>query len=172
MTVFIQKGDPALSIRQAENRGRDLFEAERAQWERETGILLGTQDYLEWANQWLNDNLVNTENNIFNNRLAAYRAAVERLGRYRLAAGQEEVAEDRPTGDVDPQGNPIVERVVLLPEIEPLPSEIEVPTFDELTGEQTGYETIPNPPVAADEAERAAAQAVVDATPQDVKDFQ
>ena len=32
-------------------------------------------------------------------------------------------------------------------------------------------ETVPNPLIVQDEAERAAAQAVIDATPQEVKDF-
>jgi hypothetical protein len=43
--------------------------------------------------------------------------------------------------------------------------------YDEATGAHTGTEMVPNPTVVADEAERDAAQAVVDATPQEVVDY-
>ena len=110
--------------------------------------------------------------NEFNHQLAAYRVALARLGRYRLAVGQAAVYEDQPTGEYDAEtGEPITESVLVQPEIEPLPAEIEVPVVDEETGELTGTVMIPNPEIERDDAERAAAQAVVDQTPQPVKAF-
>ncbi|WP_435988525.1 hypothetical protein [Sulfitobacter sp. SH24] len=110
--------------------------------------------------------------NEFNHQLAAYRVALARLARYRLAVGQAAVYEDQPTGEYDAEtGEPITESVLVQPEIEPLPTEIEVPVVDEETGEQTGTEMIPNPEIERDDAERAAARAVVDQTPQPVKAF-
>lgn len=40
-----------------------------------------------------------------------------------------------------------------------------------MSNEQTGTKTVTNPLIVQDDAERAAAQAVIDATPQEVKDF-
>jgi hypothetical protein len=55
--------------------------------------------------------------------------------------------------------------------IDPLPAEIEQTVYDETTGEQTGTIMVPNPAVVRDDAERAAAQAVIDGTPTEVIAF-
>jgi len=170
MTVFIQKGDAPLSKRQAEKRGRRLFDAQMQQWQREAGLLMGSQDYLEWANGWLNDNVVNAENNLFNHQLAAYRKATTRLAQYRVADGRPELTEQQPTGEYDENGEPITETVVVQTAIDPVEPTVEQPVYDE-EGNQTGTETVTNPVIVKDEAERAEAQAVIDATPQEVKDF-
>ncbi|WP_417257341.1 hypothetical protein [Celeribacter sp.] len=164
MTVFIQKGDPPMTKRQAIKRGLRHFDAEKAQYEREAGLLTGSQAYAEWANQWLNDNVVNEANNIFNIQLAAYRAAVERLAKYRLADGRPETSREVPTGLFDEEGAEIVETVIT-PAIEPLE-----PTVERMN-EEGEAEQVPNPLIVADDAERDAAQAVIDATPEDVKAF-
>ena len=56
-----------------------------------------------------------------------------------------------------------------------VPERVDLPVFDEVTGEQTGTETVPDPDTVAilekDAEDRAEAQAVIDATPQAVKDF-
>lgn len=161
MTIFIQKGDAPLDYRQAVKRGLRHFNAEKAQWEREKGVITGDPDYLAWASQWLADNAVNGEHNQFNAALARYRAAVERLARYRLAEGRAAIMGE------DMEGEPIE----LSAAIAPLPAEIDAPVFDPETGEQAGMASVPNPAIVADEAERAAAQALIDATDQDVKDF-
>jgi len=81
---------------------------------------------------------------VFNHQLAAYRAAVARLARYRLADGRPEVIEDQPTGEFDPEtGEP----------------------------EYTGTQMIPNPDIVKDDVERAKAESIVDGTPQEVKNF-
>jgi len=53
--------------------------------------------------------------------------------------------------------------------IEPLEATVEVTEYDEETMESTTT-TVPNPLIVKDEEERAAAQAVIDATPQEVID--
>lgn len=161
MTIFIQKGDDPLDYRQAVKRGLRYFEAERAQWEREQGIVTDDPAYLAWAEQWIADNAVNEANNLFNIALAGYRTSIERLARYRLADGRSAIM------GVDEDGEPIE----LASAIDPLPATIERPAYDPETGEPAGVETVPNPEIVADEAERAAAQATVDATDQAVKDF-
>lgn len=101
----------------------------------------------------------------------AYQQAVARLAQYVLSEGREAVYEDQPTGEVDEEGNAITESVLVSPAIDPLPATVEQPVYDAETGEQTGTETVPNPLVEQDTAERAQAQAVIDSTPQEVKDF-
>ena len=109
--------------------------------------------------------------NQFNHQLETYRTAIARLARYVLSEGRAAVYEDRPSGLLDEQGEPITESVLVSPAIDPLPAQIEQPVYDPETGEQTGIETVDNPAVIQDQQERAAAQAVIDATPQEVKDY-
>lgn len=90
-----------------------------------------------------------------------YVVATERLSQYILSVGREEVRED-----VVSDGS--VENIITQTAIEPLEENVEVVTFDEW-GEST-TSTVRNPLIVKDEEERAAAQAVVDATPQQVKD--
>ena len=170
MTVFIQKGDAALSRRQAIKRGLRHFNAEKAYWEREQGIVESDPEYQAWASQWIADNLVNAENNLFNNQLDAYRKATARLDQYRLADGRPELTEEQPTGEYDEEDNEIIETVVVQTAIDPLEPTVEQPVYDD-EGNQIGTEIVPNPLIVADDAERDAAQAVIDNTPQEVKDF-
>ena len=114
--------------------------------------------------------------NAFNAALEAYRAAQARLARVRLSVGQAAVYEDRETGEFDEQGQPIIESVLVSPEVPPLVAEdVDYPVYDE-EGQQTGTVTEPDRDVTArieaDEAEREAAQAVVDGTPQEVREWQ
>jgi len=81
MTLFIQKGDDPLSVRQATTRGLRYFEAQKQQWEREQGIVTNDPGYVAWAEQWVQDNAINAENNRFNHQLAAYRCGLSRRGR-------------------------------------------------------------------------------------------
>ena len=83
-----------------------------------------------------------------------YRLSVERLSKYILSEGRPEIREDD---------------VVTQTAIEPLEATVEVTTYNEETLEST-TETVRNPLIVKDEEERAAAQAVVDATPQSVID--
>src|SRR6056297_2310764 len=170
MTVFIHKGDPPMSYRQATKRGKRILDAQKQQWQREQGIVENDPDYQAWAEGWIANNVVNAENNLFNNQLAAYRKATARLAQYLVADGRPEITEEQPTGEYDEEGNEIMETVVVQTAIEPLEPTVEQPVYDD-EGNQTGTETVTNPLIVADEAERAAAQAVIDQTPQEVKDF-
>lgn len=199
MTVFIKKGDAPLSLRQATKRGMAYVAAELAQAGARTGdeellrvipqenlparlldvvTALGHVSYEAFALGWEADNLINGANNLFNHRLAAYRAAQARLARHRLADGRPEVTEERQVIDEqgtplfhETSGEPVMETVVVQAAIDPIPMEIDQPIYNEATGEQTGSISVPNPDTERDDEERAAAQAVIDQTPSEVIQF-
>ena len=199
MSVFIEKGDAPLSVRQATKRGMAYVAAELGQAGGRKGDeellrvirhadlpsrlqavvqALGHVSYEAFALGWEADNLINGANNLFNHQLANYRAAQTRLARYRLADGRPEVSEEQQATDEQGQpvfnektGEPVMEIVVVQAAIEPLPAEVEQPVYDKETGAQTGTELIPNPVIVQDDAERADAQAVIDGTPAEVRAF-
>jgi len=111
----------------------------------------------------------------FNQQLAAYRTATARLAQYVLADGREEVREMQPTGEQvfneeTMEMEDVMHEVIVQTAIEPLePTVTRLVYSDDMDAEPT-EETIENPLITTDNAERAAAQAVVDATPQAVKD--
>ena len=117
------------------------------------------------------------DNWTFNKQLREYVAAVERLEHYVLSEGRPEIREDivirteqdwnEETEQMDTVN--ITENVITQTAIEPLEEFVEVTTTDPETMEST-TETVRNPLIVKDEEERAAAQAVVDATPQSVID--
>jgi len=124
------------------------------------------------------------DNWTFNKQLREYVNAAERLSQYVLLEGREEITEEVVIGQepvldeeglptFDEQGNQIMsdvtETVITQTAIEPLEEFVEVTTTDPETLETT-TETIRNPLVVKDEEERAAAQSVIDATPQAVID--
>jgi len=199
MTVFIQKGDAPLSVRQATKRGMtyvasDLALAGARRGDEELlGVIphdnlparlldvvqaLGHVSYEAFALGWEADNFVNGENNLFNHQLVAYRAAQARLVRYRLADGRPEATEEQQAIDEQGQpvfeegtGEPLTEAVVVQVALDPLPLEIEQPVYDDATGERTVTIIVPNPAVVRDDAERAVARAVIDGTPNEVIAF-
>jgi hypothetical protein len=112
----------------------------------------------------------------FNQQLAAYRTATARLAQYVLADGREEVREMQPTGEQvfneeTMEMEDVMHEVIVQTAIEPLE-----PTVTRLVYSEDDpmadpvEETIENPLITTDVAERTAAQATVDATPQAVKD--
>eukprot|EP00919_Chromeraceae_sp_WS-2016_P041727 GHVR01099357.1.p2 GENE.GHVR01099357.1~~GHVR01099357.1.p2 ORF type:complete len:188 (+),score=50.82 GHVR01099357.1:1018-1581(+) len=113
---------------------------------------------------------------LFNQQLAAYRTATARLAQYVLADGREEVREMQPTGEQvfneeTMEMEDVMHEVIVQTAIEPLEPTVTrlVYSEDDPMAEPT-EETIENPEITADVAERTAAQATVDATPQPVKD--
>jgi hypothetical protein len=156
VTVFILKGDKPLTVIQATNRGLRRFESQKSQHERETGLLKSSQTYVEWANQWLNDNIVNAENNRFNYQLHLYRKAVARLEKYVLSVGRAEVTEEQTEG-----GETFT--IVTVSAVAPLPATIDVVTYGDEGTPTTS--SVANPAIVQDVAERAAAQSVIDGTP-------
>jgi hypothetical protein len=200
MVVFIQKGDKPLSPIDAIERGNALRLSEMSKagirkadetilssvpheelaqsyprlleaLQRLPATAEGEITFSDYIDQCESDNIINAQNNHFNALLFAYREAQERLSKYRLADGREEIVESIETGELDPEtGEAITETVVVAAAIEPLPAQIERPVFDEETGEQIGIDLVPNPEIVADDEERTEAQAIIDATPQSVKD--
>lgn len=112
---------------------------------------------------------------LFAQQLSAYKVAVARLEQYVLADGREELREMQPTGETvfneeTGEMEAVMAEVVVQTAIEPLEPTVERTVYsDDMDAEPT-VETIENPLITADNAERAEAQAVVDATPQAVKE--
>lgn len=109
----------------------------------------------------------------FNQQLADYRVATARLAQYVVADGRAEVREMQPTGEQvfneeTGEMEDVMMEVVTVTAIEPVEATVTRMVYSE-DAEPT-EETIENPLITVDNAERAAAQAVVDATPQAVKD--
>lgn len=110
---------------------------------------------------------------LFNQQLADYRVAVTRLAQYVVADGRAEVTEMQSTGkqawnEDTLQMEDVMEEVITVTAIDPVEATVEQTTTDD-DGNITTT-TIENPLITKDNAERAAAQAVVDATPQAVID--
>ena len=119
---------------------------------------------------------------LFNRQLQDYTQAVARLAQYQVALGREEVTEMQDTTEqqvdadgmpvYDEEGNPVYvqQEVVVVTAIEPVEATVERTVYsDDMNAEPT-VETIENPLITKDNAERADAQAVVDNTPQPVVD--
>ena len=111
----------------------------------------------------------------FNQQLAAYRVATARLAQYVVADGRAEVTEMQPTGEQvfneeTGEMEDVMHEVITVTAIEPVEATVTRLVYpDDMDAEPT-EETIENPLITTDVTERTAAQAVVDATPQAVKD--
>ena len=107
----------------------------------------------------------------FNQQLNAYTQAVGRLAQYLVSVGREEVKAMQPNGEKSfnqetGQYEDVLVEMVMQTAIDPLPETVEI---------TQGYpepvnSTVRNPAIVLDEEQRAAAQAIIDATPQEVKD--
>ena len=107
----------------------------------------------------------------FNQQLSAYRTAIARLSQYIVADGRAEVREMQPTGEQvwneeTMEMEDVMHEVITVTAIEPVEPTVTrmVYSEDDPMAEPT-EETIENPLITTDVAERTAAQAVVDATP-------
>lgn len=111
------------------------------------------------------------QQHLFNSQLESYTKAVERLSRYSLETGRPEISEvivDEPTGSYDAEGNEIILRKVTTRGEAAIEG---IPLMTEFINEDGDTVLCTNPEVERDNQERAAAQAVVDSTPQEVKDY-
>ena len=109
----------------------------------------------------------------FAQQLESYTTATARLAQYVLSVGREEVTESLPTGEQvfneeTSEMDDVMADVVTVSAIEPVDATVEVTTYNDEDDATTT--TVENPLITQDNAERAAAQAIVDATPQSVKD--
>jgi len=111
---------------------------------------------------------------LFAEQLSDYTTAIARLTRYIVADGREEVIESQATGErvfneETLEMDDVMVDVATVTAIDPVDATITRLVYPEEGGDPT-EETIENPLITQDNAERAAAQAVVDATPQPVID--
>lgn len=113
---------------------------------------------------------------LFNQQLANYRVAKARLEQYIVAEGRPEIREMQPTGEQvfneeTGEMEDVLQEVVVQTAIDPVE-----PTVTRLVYSETDpmadpvEEIIENPLITKDNAERAEAQTVVDATPLEVKE--
>jgi uncharacterized Fe-S cluster protein YjdI len=111
---------------------------------------------------------------LHNTQLIKYGNAIERLSKFVVADGREEVTEevvlrqefDDEAGDmVD-----ITETRVVSEAIDPVPATITITSHSGNIEDSSTTSTIENPLITRDNAERAEAQAVVDSTPSEVVD--
>jgi hypothetical protein len=106
---------------------------------------------------------------LFDHQLQEYTKAQTRLAQYIVADGREEVTKSVVIGQEYENGEWIdATETVTVPAIDPVDATIEQTTYDEDGVAITT--TIENPLITQDNAERAEAQAVVDATPSEVVD--
>ena len=168
MTLFVSKGDAPLTSVQLENRAQTYIRRSWPEQAREKSIRKADGEFDAFIAAFSADHAVNTTNNTFNWQLQEYRKAVLRLEKYVLADGRAEQTFEEPSGEYDDEGNEIL-HTWIAPGVEALPATVEVTTYDD-DGNAT-VETVDNPLIVADDADRDAAQAVIDATPDDVKAF-
>ena len=110
---------------------------------------------------------------LFAQQLADYTTATARLAQYIVADGREEVIESQSTreqiwNEETMQMDDVMADVVTVTAIDPVDATVEQTTYDDEGVATTS--TVANPLITADVAERAAAQSIVDATPQAVVD--
>ena len=117
----------------------------------------------------------NRNNNGFNWKLQQYRKATARLEQYELSVGVPEQSQEVFTGeyayDEETGEQTEVTETVVTPAIEPLPATVEITVYSDDPDAEPTTETVPNPLIVQDEAERAQAQATIDNTPEDVRNF-
>lgn len=170
MTQFVNKGDAPLTPVQIEKRAQKYIKRSWPDQAREKSIRLADGAFDAFMSTFSTNHDVNITNNTFNWQLSEYRKATTRLAQYRLADGRAEVWEDQPTGEYDDEGNEVMESVLVQSAIDPLDAQVEQNVYDD-DGNLTGTEMVDNPLIVKDDEERAAAQAVVDGTPEQVKAF-
>jgi len=172
MTQFITKGDAPLTPAQLEKLAQKHIKRVWPDQAREKSIRLADGAFDAFMSTFSANHDVNITNNTFNWQLQEYGNAVARLARYRLADGRAEVWEDQPTGEYDLEtGEEVMESVLVQTAVEPLEATVEQLVYSDDPDVEPTTEIVPNPLIVADTEERAAAQAVVDATPEDVKLF-
>ena len=109
----------------------------------------------------------------FTQQLESYTTATARLSQYVLSVGRAEVTESLPTGEQvwneeTYEMDDVMADVVTVTAIDPIEATVEQTTYNDEGVATTA--TVANPLITNDEAERADAQAIVDATPQSVID--
>ena len=107
----------------------------------------------------------------FAQQVEAYKIAKARVEQYQLSVGVPESSETIVTGEAwneEAMEMQDVTETVVIPAIPALEATVEVTTYDMET-DTSSTETVANPLIVKDDEERAAAQAVINATPGPVK---
>ena len=110
---------------------------------------------------------------LFNHQLELYTNAQTRLAQYQVALGREEVIENQATGEQvfneeTGEMDDVMADMVTVTAIDPVDATVEETTYDMET-DTSSTATVANPVIVKDNEERAAAQAIIDATPGPVK---
>ena len=108
---------------------------------------------------------------LFTKQVEDYIKAKARIAQYQLSVGRPETSFEEVVGQTrneETLENDDVIETIVTPAIEPLEATVEVTTQE--IDEDPVTTTIDNPLIVADDAERDAAQLVIDNTPQEVKD--
>jgi hypothetical protein len=177
MTQFVNQGDEWLTNAQLEQRAQRYIARDWPDQRREKSIRLGDGQFDAFMSTFSANHDTTRANNVFNWQLQEYRKATARLDQYVLADGRPELTEMQPTGE---QGynedtgemEDVLHEVVVQTAVDPLPATVDVLIYDENDPDADPQtQTVPNPEIVQDEEDRAAAQAVIDGTPQTVKDF-
>lgn len=173
--IFVNKGDKPITDAQLQRRTQLLINRDYPEWKRERAMRTDPAELNAYMDKVSADTDVNRENNTFNHQLSAYKQAVARLEQYVVAEGREEVREMQPTGEQvwneeTGEMEDVMAEVVVVTAIEPVEPTIEQTVYGDDPEAEPTVEVIVNPLITKDENERAEAQAVVDATPQAVKE--
>ena len=177
MTIFVTKGDQYLTPVQLERRAQKHIRRSWPDQKREKSIRLADGQFDAFMATFSTNHDTNKANNSFNWQLQEYRKATARLDQYVLADGRPELTEMQPTGaqvynEETGEMEDVLHEVVVQTAVEPLPATVEILVYNEEDSEaEPTVETVDNPEIIRDTEERAAAQAVVDATPDEVKNF-
>ena len=109
---------------------------------------------------------------LFAQQVEAYKIAKARVAQYQLSVGVPESTETIATGmqEWNEEAGEMqdVTETIVIPAIPALEATVEVTTYDMET-DTSSTETVANPLIVKDDEERAAAQAVINATPGPVK---
>ncbi len=180
MSIFIVKGDKPLSDGQLAKRTQAHIEREYPAWKRERSIRKNDDAFNVFMQGVATDTDTNRTNNLFNIQLSDYRVATARLEAYVLADGRVELTEMQDTTEyvVDAEGMLVLtdgeptfiqEEVIVQTAIEPLEATVEITTYPDDIDAEPVTTIIENPEITQDNLERLEAQAVIDATPQEIK---
>jgi len=170
MTQFVNKGDLPLTPAQLEKRAQKWISRSWNTQSREKSIRLADGAFDTFMSAFSADHDVNIANNTFNWQLSEYRKATARLAQYVLADGRAEVTEMQPTGEQvfneeTMEMEDVMHEVIVQTAIDPVEATVTRLVYSDDMDAEPVEETIENPLITTDAAERAAAQAVVDGTP-------
>lgn len=171
--IFVHKGMKPLTSQQLNRRTQKYIDRDYPQWKRERSMRKADGLFDTYMDGVEADTDTNRANNEFNWNLEQYRKAVLRLEQYELSVGVPESSREVPTGETtfnEETGETTeVTETVVTPAIEPLEATVEVVSVDEEGNETT--ETVDNPLIVQDVAERAQAQSIIDNSSEEVRSF-